>query len=408
MGKHEVGTPKYIANKMKAKGLQKLQWYCQMCHKQCRDENGFKCHTMSEGHHRQLLLFADNASKYMNQFSREFSDGYLNVLKRQFGTRRVAANRVYQEYIADRTHIHMNSTIWLSLTAYVKWLGRKGKCVVDETEKGWFVTYIDREPETLAALEKKAKREKMDKNDDERMQDFIEKQVQKGSKESNCRPKVPTLPLMRSEGDGPLVLQIKVKPKVKPIMGPPLALSKKSDLSQSKIDNEPLHSENNKRSREPSETRSHRQLKGIDSNGEPSTKRERRYSENKNISTSETQGWLQEGLIVEIVTKSLGQKYYKAKGIIQAPVLEAGFVSKIKLIFPEDVKGHVVKIDQEHLETVIPAIGREVLIIQGKYEGCKATVQKVRTDEYCVDVEIIKDKKYVKRIGYELVCKIDS
>jgi hypothetical protein len=25
-----------------AKGLQKLRWYCQMCQKQCRDENGFK------------------------------------------------------------------------------------------------------------------------------------------------------------------------------------------------------------------------------------------------------------------------------------------------------------------------------------------------------------------------------
>lgn len=131
-----MGTPKYIANKIKAKGLQKLRWYCQMCQKQCRDENGFKCHTMSESHHRQLLLFADNASRYMDQFSREFSEGYLNLLKRQFGTRRVPANRVYQEYISDRGHVHMNATMWLTLTAFVKWLGRTGKCVVDETEKG--------------------------------------------------------------------------------------------------------------------------------------------------------------------------------------------------------------------------------------------------------------------------------
>ena len=35
-------TPKAIANRIKAKGLQKLRWYCQMCQKQCRDENGFK------------------------------------------------------------------------------------------------------------------------------------------------------------------------------------------------------------------------------------------------------------------------------------------------------------------------------------------------------------------------------
>ena len=31
-------TPKAIANRIKAKGLQKLRWYCQMCQKQCRDE----------------------------------------------------------------------------------------------------------------------------------------------------------------------------------------------------------------------------------------------------------------------------------------------------------------------------------------------------------------------------------
>lgn len=31
MGKAEVGTPKWIGNKIKAKGLQKLRWYCQVC-----------------------------------------------------------------------------------------------------------------------------------------------------------------------------------------------------------------------------------------------------------------------------------------------------------------------------------------------------------------------------------------
>ncbi|CAH3192665.1 unnamed protein product, partial [Porites evermanni] len=73
-------TPKAISNRIKAKGLQKLRWYCQMCQKQCRDElsfsffwndhNGFKCHTMSESHQRQLLLLAEDVDKYMDSFSR--------------------------------------------------------------------------------------------------------------------------------------------------------------------------------------------------------------------------------------------------------------------------------------------------------------------------------------------------
>lgn len=124
MGKHEVGTPKYIANKMKAKGLQKLRWYCQMCLKQCRDENGFKCHVSSEAHQRQLLLFADNADQYLDTFSQEFEEGYLELLRRQCGTKRVFANKIYQDYIADREHIHMNATQWETLTEFVKHIGK--------------------------------------------------------------------------------------------------------------------------------------------------------------------------------------------------------------------------------------------------------------------------------------------
>ena len=46
--KAEFGTPKWISNNMRSKGLQKLRWYCQMCQKQCRDANGFKCHIGEE------------------------------------------------------------------------------------------------------------------------------------------------------------------------------------------------------------------------------------------------------------------------------------------------------------------------------------------------------------------------
>ncbi|GFT72061.1 hypothetical protein TNCV_2715311 [Trichonephila clavipes] len=133
MPKHGFLTPKAIANRIKAKGLQKLRWYCQMCQKQCRDENGFKCHTMSESHQRQLLLFAEIPDKYFDQFSQDLLDDFMQLLKRRFGTKIIHANQVYQEYIADRNHLHMNATQWETLTEFVKWLGREGHCIVDET-----------------------------------------------------------------------------------------------------------------------------------------------------------------------------------------------------------------------------------------------------------------------------------
>jgi DNA/RNA-binding protein KIN17 len=55
---------------------------------------------------------------------------------------RVSAKNVYNEFIADRHHVHMNSTKWLTLTEFVKHLGRTGQCKVEETEKGWFITLI--------------------------------------------------------------------------------------------------------------------------------------------------------------------------------------------------------------------------------------------------------------------------
>jgi len=43
----------------------------------------------------------------------------------------------------------MNSTRWVTLTEFVKHLGRSGVARVDETEKGWFIAWIDNSPKAL-------------------------------------------------------------------------------------------------------------------------------------------------------------------------------------------------------------------------------------------------------------------
>lgn len=74
----------------------------------------------------------------------------LSPLLARFGTKRVLANRVYQEYIQDKNHLHMNATRWVTLTEFVKHLGRTSVARVDETEKGWFIAWIDNSPKALA------------------------------------------------------------------------------------------------------------------------------------------------------------------------------------------------------------------------------------------------------------------
>lgn len=56
---------------------------------------------------------------------------------------------MYNEYIQHKEHIHMNSTKWLTLSEYVKYLGREGFCKVEDTPKGWFISVIHRDVEQV-------------------------------------------------------------------------------------------------------------------------------------------------------------------------------------------------------------------------------------------------------------------
>lgn len=389
MGKHEAGTPKYIANKIKAKGLQKLRWYCQMCQKQCRDENGFKCHTTSESHQRQLLIFADNADKYIDEFSKEFQEGYCELLSRQFGTKRVNANRVYQDYISDRNHLHMNSTQWETLTEFVKYLGREGFCVVDETEKGWFVQYIDRDPETIALQERMAKKDKMEKDDSEKMMEFLDKQIERGKEIGNSTEHQPT-ELVRDESSEPITINLPMFKKPQPKLSS-LQLPISSNIAKKEDTN--LKSDNSK------EILARKSEKKKLSALEEIMKEE----EDKRKKTPKRDNWLAEGIVVKVVTDSLGEKYYKKKGVI-VKVIEK-FCAKVRM-FDTDNK---LKLDQAHLETVIPAVGRLVKVLNGAYTGLKAELIDIDTQNYSVSLKLSSGPlsgKVIKHVPYEDISKL--
>jgi len=176
MPKAEKGTPKDIAKRIKSKGLQKLKYFCQMCQKQCRDANGFKCHLTSESHLRQMKLFSENAGGIMDEYSREFESMFVDTLRMRHSTKEVNANNVYQEVIQDRQHVHMNATIWESLTDFVKYLGKKGRCRVRETERGWYVSYIEQDASKLARDELLRKRQKSEREAERALTDRIERQ----------------------------------------------------------------------------------------------------------------------------------------------------------------------------------------------------------------------------------------
>jgi len=168
--------PKAIANSWKKKGLQQvsveahgnasetpallltqLKFYCQICQKQCRDANGFKCHLSSQTHRRAASVFSESSGTFVEDWSKKFEGGFVTLMRRRYGTREVRANRIYNEYIQDRHHVHMNATMWESLSVFVKYLGREGIARVREDEQGWFVAWVDTSQDAARRAADKAK-----------------------------------------------------------------------------------------------------------------------------------------------------------------------------------------------------------------------------------------------------------
>lgn len=107
-----------------------------------------------------MKVFGDNSGRFMDMFTKQFESTFMDIVRRRFKTKRVFANLVYNEYIQDRDHAHLSSTRYGSLAAFVKHLGATGQCEVEETEKGWFIKYIERDPLMQAKQEAEKSKEK--------------------------------------------------------------------------------------------------------------------------------------------------------------------------------------------------------------------------------------------------------
>lgn len=473
MGKHDFLSPKAIANRIKSKGLQKLRWFCQMCQKQCRDENGFKCHCTSEAHLRQMSLFAANPEKFMDYFSEMFEEGFLELLQRRFGTRRVQANHVYNEYIQDKQHVHMNSTMWATLGDFVKYLGRTGQCTIEETEKGWFIQWINRDPEMVRRQEEAARRKEREAGATSIIEDEVEQYAEQaraeaaaaglidgadddedasdgddggddhdGSSGAGASSSSSAKALRREEGGADSLVKINLGAAAgklhaqhsHPFGGAATGSSGSSSLAAVGADGASAPSSaasavaGRKRSRWDADdadngsgtsgggsfsTSVHGPLSSSSnasssSSSRPMTTMERMMAEEQakkakaaaavaasaaaisssSAAASSSSGlrqedWLHTGIVVKCLNKKVGGgKYYKQKGVIIK--IEDTFIAHLKMLD----SGDVLRVDQADLETVVPAVGGAVVIVNGKGRGCRAQLLELHIDRYCADLKV--------------------
>uniref|UniRef100_A0A8C5CGU6 Kin17 DNA and RNA binding protein n=1 Tax=Gadus morhua TaxID=8049 RepID=A0A8C5CGU6_GADMO len=383
MGKADFLSPKAIGNRIKSKGLQKLRWYCQMCQKQCRDENGFKCHCMAESHQRQLLLASEDPNQFMDYFSDEFKRDFLELLRRRFGTKRVHNNIVYNEYISHREHVHMNSTQWETLTDFTKWVGKEGLAKVDETPKGWYIQYIDRDPETIRRQEELERKKKQDLDDEERGAKFIEEQVRRGK--DGREPEAPTFTELIRENEeekSNFPVTLNLSPSLSSLLG---ASALKAPAGATAKRKEPSSA---------SESREKKKKSAL----EEIIEMEERKKKKQMSASARTENWLQPNIVVKIVTKKLGEKYHKKKAVIQE--VRDQYTAVVKLV----ISGDKLKLDQSHLETVIPAPGKRVMILNGEYRDTEAVLEGIDEKKFSATLTLDSGRlkgKRVEGVAYE-------
>ncbi|KAK6199429.1 domain of Kin17 curved DNA-binding protein-domain-containing protein [Scheffersomyces amazonensis] len=214
MARAEIGSVKYQSKKLKASGLQKLRYYCQICSKQCRDENGFKNHVASPSHRGKVSTID---SSTIQNYSSKFQTDFLNLLRVNHGTKRINANKFYQEYILnDKNHIHMNTTKWNSLTSFIKHLGQAGLVRVENENPN----QVDEFNLVITLVDQKLKYEKKQqgqssksiKNDEELSMKFINQQIKRGKEVESVQSPSPRVePVIKELG--PIKLALKSRSK---------------------------------------------------------------------------------------------------------------------------------------------------------------------------------------------------
>ena len=451
MPKAEKGSIKDIGKRIKSKGLQKLKFYCQMCEKQCRDANGFKCHLTSESHIRQMKIFSENASGMMDRFSRDFEKEYLQTLRQRHTTKRVNANNVYQEVIADKQHIHMNATRWSALSDFVMYLGKTGKCVVDETERGWYVQYIENDASILQRKQAQERRAEAEQQAEiaqaermahqrveaakamDRAGGTVHREATKLERRGDDEPLVSLALKFTSGTAGTSTGAKKKKRKTKDgffdnddesddeekperekniiTVAPPATKSNKA-IPASKVkrpagDRDKLTNQEAIKRQKMGETGSNGNAKATAATVSTSSKdklsHKSRDKSDDNHKSREEIPWLKRDIVVRIINKKLADgKYFRRKAVVDHVLKDDKFRAEVEVLDePDSTGGDILRLDQNDLDTVVPREGKKVRIVKGEFRGKKAKVVALDKKKYRATLKVLDTDEVLEKIDFE-------
>lgn len=338
---------------------QRQKYHCHMCHKQCRDEHGFRCHKTSASHQRNMLLFIEAPDHYIEQFSAEFEQEFSKVLEARFPTQWVQAGKVYGLSLASRKQIHLNSTKWESLEEFVEYLRVKGEVEVEENEANGLM--ICKKAKEEANTEPSLRDLKED--DDSvalRRVMKVAAEVQKTAKSQE----LPNLPIDSTILSSSFSISAREQPS-KPI--PVSALFESEAVSQAETPFIPLSA-----------------LDYITSSA-GNSKRKR-----------EETGRYPSGLVLKVIDRT--SAFFNQKGVVRSSNSEG--------VSLELGNRRVESFAYTEVQNVVPNVGGEVAILVGKHQGLRGKVAEIRVKEGVLDVQV--SNTVIPNLPFASICKCSN
>jgi DNA/RNA-binding protein KIN17 len=336
----------------------------------------------------------------------------------------------------------MNSTMWASLSDFVQYLGKQGHCTVEQNERGWFVTYIERDASKLERVQALQRRQQGELAAEQavsvRMQ---EQRVQAAIALDKVGGVIHTqaTALERTDDAATLNIQLAIKPTTKKTttgttgagdkvktksvsvfgqddddeeededpQGPPLATfaqvvpSRPSSVANSKPTLSGSSSDTVLKKRPRPETTD-------TSNSNPKSKQ--RLESDQQQQQQQSEPWLYRDILVRIVHKTLADGiYFKRKAAVDDLVNKSGTTARVTVLGSSPDQrdgGDVLELDQDDLETVVPKqTGKRVRILRGQYRGKRATVVELDKHKYRAVLEL-SDGTTLDRVDYEDFSKL--
>jgi DNA/RNA-binding protein KIN17 len=325
----------------------------------------------------------------------------------------------------------MNSTKWESLSGFVQYLSTSGKVLVDESEKGLYITWIDRDPEVLARQERLAKKEKAAQDDTALMEKLMRKRAALARSEAASSG----VSIEQAAATGMRKGAADVAFRVDSVGGGAASSARVGGAKSGKDKTRRRQAMNfNDRTGSVSDAAA---AAAAAATAPPSKRARITFTEGAGASASAHGGaasaaasaavasaaatggrprcWLCESLVVKCKNKIVGDgKYFKKKARVLR-VNDDGGAGDMNVV-TADVRmmdtGDKLRVDQSDLETVVPkprmAGGRSrVMLLSGAQRGMTGTLVALHLDRFCADVELDDGTGRVATgVEYEDLCKM--